>query len=329
MADGDVTTDELYKDRPDFADVTPIYNSEAENSVVPIALRTDFVDAFAYLRALMNAKEISERAFELTTTCARMNPANYSVWEYRRHVLRGLNKDLKKELEFCEEMILENLKNYQVWHHRRELIQWMKEERGSMSFVDVVLKDDFKNYHAWQHRVFLARHYKVPLKSELKFTTDFISRDVFNNSAWTYRYFVVAEMSDDFDKKDVVNEEIKFVMNHIRGAVNNASSWAYLSGLMEFSSYADHPEVVEFTKKMLIPADAPEGSNLVVEKSAPNSFALAFLADAMIAVIEEKNPVNGGLQLAKACYERLVVVDPLRRRLWNYKLHELQNLANV
>lgn len=193
----------------------------------------------------MNAKEISERAFELTTTCARMNPANYSVWEYRRHILRGLNKDLKKELDFCEEMILENLKNYQVWHHRRELIQWMKEERGNMTFVDTVLRDDFKNYHAWQHRyvihilflinkmfssVFLARHYKVALKSELKFTTEFISRDVFNNSAWTYRYFVIAEMSDDFDKKDVINEEIQFVMNHIRGAVNNASSWAYFSG---------------------------------------------------------------------------------------------------
>lgn len=66
----------------------------------------------------MNKGEISERAFELTTECTRLNPANYSVWEYRRHLLRQLNKDLTEELDFCEESIQDNLKNYQVWHHR-------------------------------------------------------------------------------------------------------------------------------------------------------------------------------------------------------------------
>lgn len=69
---------------------------------------------------------------------------------------------------------------------------------------------------------------------------------------------------------------------------------------MEFSSYTEHSEIINFTKKMLVPADAPEDSELVVEKSAANYFALAFLADAMIALIEEKKPVKGGLELARA-----------------------------
>ena len=100
----------------------------------------------------MNSEEISERAFELTETCARLNPANYSVWEYRRKILKGLGKNLEEELQFCEESILENLKNYQVWHHRRELMLWINKKEIDMSFVDAILNDDVKNYHAWQHR---------------------------------------------------------------------------------------------------------------------------------------------------------------------------------
>jgi hypothetical protein len=37
-------------------------------------------DAFAYLRAVMNANELSERALELTQTCIGLNAANYTVW---------------------------------------------------------------------------------------------------------------------------------------------------------------------------------------------------------------------------------------------------------
>ena len=79
-------------------------------------------------------------------------------------------------------------------------------------------------------RVFLVRHFKVPLKTELRFSTEFISRDVFNNSAWNYRYFIVTEMSDNFEKTEIINDEIQFTLNYIQAAVSNASSWAYLSG---------------------------------------------------------------------------------------------------
>ena len=100
----------------------------------------------------MNKREVSDRAFELTTVCTTLNPANYSVWEYRRFLLRELKKDLKEELEFCEDSVNDNLKNYQVWHHRRELVTWIGEKKIKMDFVNSILKEDPKNYHAWQHR---------------------------------------------------------------------------------------------------------------------------------------------------------------------------------
>ena len=41
MAAGDITTNTLYKDRPEFKDVVPIYNSKVEDGIVPIALNEE------------------------------------------------------------------------------------------------------------------------------------------------------------------------------------------------------------------------------------------------------------------------------------------------
>lgn len=88
---GMVNSSAQYVDNPDWADVQPIYNSIAEDAVVRINHSAQcecgqrrreglVVDAFAYFRAIIHKNELSDRAFELTTTCTQLNPANYSVW---------------------------------------------------------------------------------------------------------------------------------------------------------------------------------------------------------------------------------------------------------
>lgn len=57
---------------------------------------------------------MSERALELTTRCIALNAANYSVWQYRRVLLKALDKNLVEELAFVEGVTAENPKNYQV-----------------------------------------------------------------------------------------------------------------------------------------------------------------------------------------------------------------------
>jgi hypothetical protein len=92
-SDNELNTSPLYKDRPEWKDVSGIYNDVEEDAVVRInhnetcklfkyidLLLPLVSDAFAYFRATLHNNEMSERSFELTTTCAQLNPANYSVW---------------------------------------------------------------------------------------------------------------------------------------------------------------------------------------------------------------------------------------------------------
>ena len=73
------------------------------------------VDVFNYFRAIVCSGEISQRALDLTQDAAELNPANYSVWHHRRFLLKKLDTDLKKEMEYCRAVIEEHPKNYQVW----------------------------------------------------------------------------------------------------------------------------------------------------------------------------------------------------------------------
>lgn len=76
---------------------------------------------FRALSAKSKTVEISERALALTAHLIELNPANYSVWQYRAQVLVAMTErdssslHLRNELEFLDEFAHQNLKNYQIW----------------------------------------------------------------------------------------------------------------------------------------------------------------------------------------------------------------------
>jgi protein farnesyltransferase/geranylgeranyltransferase type-1 subunit alpha len=51
----------------------------------------------------------------LTADALDLNPANYTVWHHRRHLLKEFGANLESELDYCREIIEQHPKNYQVW----------------------------------------------------------------------------------------------------------------------------------------------------------------------------------------------------------------------
>lgn len=119
-------------------------------------------EVFDYMRAIIAKGEKSQRALELTTEALRLNPANYTVWQYRRDILRAVDADLQEELDYLDEVIGQNAKNYQVWHHRRVIVEMMNCAQWELELTQNALDNDgnAKNYHAWQHRQWAIRTFK-------------------------------------------------------------------------------------------------------------------------------------------------------------------------
>jgi protein farnesyltransferase/geranylgeranyltransferase type-1 subunit alpha len=143
-----------------FSDLTPIPQDDGPEPVCVIQYPTSFRLAYDYLRAVWKADELSERSLKLSALGLKLNPANYTVWQFRRRCLRhlGLDKDtIQRDLDMTATLGGQNPKNYQIWFHRRALLkdhENLKEDflETELEYNYNVLQQDSKNHHAWSHR---------------------------------------------------------------------------------------------------------------------------------------------------------------------------------
>jgi len=219
-----------YSSREDWKDINPLPQNDGPNPVVKILYKPKFTEVYDYMRAIMAKREMSERALAITGDAIEQNPANYTVWHYRRLVLQAIGSDLKEELCFCQEMIEYNPKNYQVWHHRRVVVGWLSDPSKEKSLTRRMFGYDSKNYHCWDYRQWIIQHYGL-FDGEMEFTSSMIHEDIRNNSAWNHRFFILTHSTGL--TQAVVEEQTKFTLEHIQSVPANESPWSFLLGLMK------------------------------------------------------------------------------------------------
>ncbi|XP_010525976.1 PREDICTED: protein farnesyltransferase/geranylgeranyltransferase type-1 subunit alpha [Tarenaya hassleriana] len=308
--------------RPEWSDVVPLSQDDGPNPVVPIAYKEEFRETMDYFRAVYFSDERSPRALRLTEEALRLNSGNYTVWHFRRLILEALNQDLYEELSFIESIAESNSKNYQLWHHRR----WVAEKLGpdvaakELDFTRRVLSVDAKHYHAWSHRQW-ALQALGGWEDELDYCHELLESDVFNNSAWNQRYFVIT-ISPLLGGIEAMREtEVSYTINAILASPANESSWRYLKGL-----YKDN------TQSWISDPDVSSVCLEVLRTNCFHGFALSTLLDLLchgfqptdelreaVSALDNRGSDSSDPDLAKSVCTILGRVDPIRAKYWAWR----------
>ncbi|PRT54709.1 Protein farnesyltransferase/geranylgeranyltransferase type-1 subunit alpha [Wickerhamiella sorbophila] len=252
----------LFWEDYNWDDVQPVFEDNSSGKLAAIAYSDEYKKAMGYLRAVMGAGEHSERALALTKQIIADNAAHYSVWDYRLDIVKNIGNDvfdyrkvglvkshaptIGEDGEWLNELTLDTPKNYQIWNYRQhlEIKDCPEYYNGEVVAVKFILEDDPKNFHAWSHLKWTVssslKNCSAPLLLEplLEYTNQLIQEDVFNNSAWSFRYFLY-QTWPVLKSAETLDKEILFVEEKIAMDPMNESPWPYLKAVCnEFSPNA-------------------------------------------------------------------------------------------
>ncbi|KAK6138596.1 hypothetical protein DH2020_027661 [Rehmannia glutinosa] len=307
--------------RPEWADVRPVPQDDGPNPVVPIAYTDDFSETMDYFRAVYLADERSTRALQLTKEAIYLNSGNYTVWQFRRLILEALNVDLREELHFVEQITRDNSKNYQIWHHRR----WVAEKLGThvatqeLEFTREIFSQDAKNYHAWSHRQWVLQALGG-WEDELAYCDELLEDDIFNNSAWNQRYFVVTRSPILGGLEAMRDSEVAYAIKAILTKPENESPWRYLRGLYknDVKSLGNDPRVGSVCLDVLMDKrDYVHALNMVLDLLCHHYQPSNELKNAIDALSPDPTPSDSDL-IQRVC-SILQLVDPIRANYWEWR----------
>lgn len=278
----------------EWADVPRVPQDDGHAPVVTIAYPKAFEEAMDLFRGVVRLGEQSERALRLTTRVLRLNPANYSVWHYRRQCLEATGADLVQESLFVRDMALASPKNYQLWQHRRWLVQRCEEAQEELQITAEVLHDDPKNYHAWTHRQWALNTFGG-WELELEYCDHLLDQDVLNNSAWNQWFFVLEHQGIT---RNSALEQLQRACVRIEQDPTNQAAWNFISGLAFALDFDESvcSSIIDRIQSM------PQHTTCIP--------ALAVLVD----LLERTSPLD-----SIAYMEQLRAIDTIRADYWSFR----------
>lgn len=303
-----------------FSDVTPVPQQDAP--VCQIAYKADFVTAYDFMRAILKSDERSERALKLTALCLKLNPANYTIWHFRRLCLKevGLTEDrVYQDLELASELGGSNPKNYQIAFHRRALLEELglnlERAKRELSYIAMVLQEDGKNYHMWSSRQWIIRTVAAEelYQEEINFSNELIAQDCRNNSAWNQRWFAVHRGTRDPVTEEVARKEAEYAIEVAQVDPYNESPWRYLIGIIK-----EHQSLVDDYEKQATEVKS------VLRDAERDPEACANLNSARIDLLEMKGSMPALDEAMELCTTMASEHDVIRRKYWEFRANEIQ-----
>ncbi|KAI3871773.1 hypothetical protein MKW92_018178 [Papaver armeniacum] len=300
-----------YSEREEWADVKPVPQDDGPNQL----------EAMDYFRAVYLSDERTPRSLQLTAEVIELNAGNYTVWHFRRLILESLGADLREELKFIERIAKSNSKNYQIWHHRR----WVAEKLGTEA-TSIELEFTKKiPFRCEKLSCLWVLQALGGWEGELDYCHQLLEDDIFNNSAWNQRYFVITRSPVLGGLQAMRASEVKYAVEAILTNPENESPWRYLRGLYkgDNQSLICDPQVSMVCLKVL--------------NSANNRvFALGLLLDLLCYGFHPsedfKNAVEGSAalesdhpksNLATTVCSVLELEDPMRSNYWMWRKSNL------
>lgn len=341
MMRGDVMI--AVEDLPEiFNDLSPIPQNDGPTRVCVIQYPSSFTLAYNYMRAVWAAKEFSERALKLSATCLKMNPANYTVWHYRRQCLQFLGHSsdktsIQNDLNLASSLGGSNPKNYQIWYHRRALLETHDPCEfldSELEYIAEVLQEDSKNYHAWSYRqwILMSIDEESVWENEMEFVCNLIQVDIRNNSAWNQRWLVSHRGKKRRQSPpiglDVARREADFAIKH--GSMldpYNESPWRYLIGILQEQCQhykkqhqkKDNDFNQTMLKKMIVEYEAKSNSNeirnvLITANRDPDTCVNMTSARIdLLEMIDTKDSLQTAMILADGLATKY---DIIRKKYW-------------
>ncbi|CCE65965.1 hypothetical protein TPHA_0N01840 [Tetrapisispora phaffii CBS 4417] len=324
-----------------YSDIEPLpIETGLDNELCQIMYTDEYKQVIGIARRLISNGEFSERALDLTSCVIDLSPAFYTIWNYRFNIVTALmavsgdiEAFLNKELDWLDEVTLNNPKNYQIWSYRQALLEVHPNAslKRELPVLEMMIDEDTKNYHVWSYRKWCVQKFN-DFTNEFQFADSLIEKDIYNNSAWTHRMFVLKNLTSNKNednwneqlKKETIDFEIEYAKQKITLCPQNVSSWNYLRGILD--KYFDEDYTIngidEFAIQYIDNIFEKNESELTETNSTnlpqlKSSYALQFVADGYSRIPDKKN-------MAIKAYKSLSIkYDPIRRGLWNHMISKL------